>query len=111
MTLQATQAVTATGITPAALTPAASDTIALGSFGPNGLNARITTSGTATDVTVVDPNKTIQGNPGTAAAVSCPATGIRKIFIPRTAVDGTSLVATINFSGARTGVSYELDQV
>lgn len=111
MTLQVSQAVIATGITPTSLTPAATDTIAAGSFGPNGINARIVTTGTATDFAVLDPNKTVQGNPGTVTAVSCPATGVRKVFIPLSAVDQNTGVATVTFSGARTGVSYELDRV
>jgi hypothetical protein len=110
MTLQVSQSVTATGITPAQLTPAASDTIAEGSFGPAGVNARITTTGTATDVAVLDPTFTPQSNPGTVTPVSCPATGIRKLFIPRSAINPATGVATVTFSGARTGVTYELDR-
>jgi hypothetical protein len=109
MTLQVSQSVTAAGITPAQLTPAASDTIAEGSFGPAGVYARITTTGTATDVAVLDPGVTPQGNPGTVTAVSVPATGVRKLFIPRSAINGAGL-ATLTFSGARTGVTYELDR-
>jgi N-acyl-D-aspartate/D-glutamate deacylase len=107
MTLQVSQSVVATGTTPSALTPAASDTIAETSFGPYGLYARVITAGTATDVAVTDPNVTKQGNPGTVTAVSAPATGVRMIFIPRSAV-AASGVATITFSGARTNVTYEL---
>lgn len=108
MTLQVTQSVVTTGTTPSALTPAASDTIAVGSFGPLGLYARVITTGTATDVAVLDPNFTPQSNPGTVTAVSCPATGVRMIFIPLSAVNLSAGVATVTFSGARTGVTYEL---
>lgn len=107
MTLQVSQSVVTTGTTPAALTPAASDTIAEGSFGPTGLYARVITTGTNTDVAVLDPNVTVQGNPGTVTAVSAPATGVRMVFIPRSAINASG-VATLTFSGARTGVTYEL---
>jgi hypothetical protein len=110
MTLQVSQSVTTTAITPSQLTPAASDTIAEGSFGPTGVNARITTTGTATDVAVLDPNVTPQGNAGTVVPQTMPATGVRKIFIPRSAINPSTGVATVTFSGARTGVTYELDR-
>lgn len=108
MTLQVSQSVVATGTTPAALTPAATDTIAEGSFGPAGLYARVITTGTATNVTVQDPNLTVLGNAGTPVAVAAPATGVRMIFIPRSAVNPATGVASVDFSGARTGVTYEL---
>lgn len=108
MTLQVSQSVVTTGTTPAPLTPAASDTIAAGSFGPAGLNARVITTGTATDVAVLDPNLTAQGNAGTVVPVSAPATGIRMVFIPVSAINPATGVATVTFSGARTGVTYEL---
>lgn len=107
MTLQVSQAVITTGTTPSALTPAASDTIASGSFGANGLYARVITSGTITNVSVLDPNVTVQGNPGTVTAVACPATGIRMIFVPLSAINQSTGVATVNFSSV-TGVTYEL---
>lgn len=109
MTLQASQSIVTTGTTPTPLTPAASDTILEGSFGPNGVVARVTTTGTATDVAVLDPGVTPGGNPGTVTPVSVPATGTRKILVPRSALNGSG-VATLTFSGARTGVTYELDK-
>lgn len=112
MTLQNTQSVVTTGATPAALTPAATDTIAEGSFGSVGLYARVITTGTATNVTVLDPGVTSTlGSPGTPAAVACPATGIRMIYIPRAAVNQTTGLASITFSGVLTGVTYELYKV
>jgi hypothetical protein len=108
MTLQVSQGVVATGTTPAALTPAASDTIAEPSFGQQGVFARIITTGTATDVTVVDPNRTALSNLGTATAMSAPATGVRMLFVSRSAIDPANGLATLTFSGARTGVTYEL---
>lgn len=108
MALQAAQSVLPTGTTPTAFSPSASDTVAASSFGVNGVFLRVITTGTATDVTVQDPGVTPSGNPGTAAAVSCPATGVRMILIPRTAVNPATGVATVAFSGARTGVTCEL---
>lgn len=108
MTLQVSQAVIPAGTTPAALTPAASDTVAAGSFGPNGLYVRIITTGTATDFAVDDPNVTVLGNLGADLTVTMPATGVRMLFVPVAAVNQTTLVATFTFSGARTGITYEL---
>lgn len=108
MALQASQSVVQTGTTPAAITPAASDTIAESSFGPAGVYMRVITTGTATDVAVQDPGTTPQGNAGTVTPVSAPATGVRMILIPRTAINPSTNVATVTFSGARTGVTYEL---
>lgn len=111
MTLQVSQQPVAAGITPTALTPAASDTIAEASFGPRGLYARVITTGTATDVAVLDPGATAQSNPGTVTPVSAPATGVRMVFIPRAAIAPATQQATVTFSGARTGVTYELYRV
>lgn len=108
MALQASQSVVTTGTTPAPITPAASDTIASSSFGPQGVYMRVITTGTATDVAVQDPGATPSGNPGTVTAVSAPATGVRMILIPLSAVNPSTGVATVTFSGARTGVTYEL---
>lgn len=106
-----TQSVVKTGTTPSPITPAASDTIAAGQFGPNGVYARVITTGTATDVTINDPGLTASGNAGTLVPVSCPATGVRMILIPVAAIDQATGNATVNFSGARTGVTYELYRV
>jgi hypothetical protein len=108
MALKTVQNIVAAGTTPSALTPAASDTIAVGSFGPRGVIARIITTGTATNVTVVDPGTTDLGNAGTSAALAAPATGVRMLLIPRAAINPSTGVATLQFSGALTGVTYEL---
>lgn len=107
MTAQNSQSVTQAGITPAQLTPQATDTIAEGQFGPFGVNARITTTGTATNVTVTDPNTTALGNAGTLVPLAAPATGVRYLFVPRAAINPATGLATINFSSV-TGVTYEL---
>ncbi|WP_435233366.1 hypothetical protein [Micromonospora aurantiaca (nom. illeg.)] len=108
MALQASQSVVTTGTTPAPITPTASDTIAASSFGVNGVYLRVITTGTATNVSVADPGVTPSGNPGTVTAVAAPATGVRMILIPLSAVNPATGVATVTFSGALTGVTYEL---
>ena len=112
MALQASQTVTAAALlTVVPITPTASDTIAEGSFGPAGVLIRVITTGTATNVSVLDPNTTLQGNPGTVSALAAPSTGVRMLLIPRAAISGSTSVATVTFSGALTGVTYELYRV
>jgi len=108
MALQASQSVVITGTTPSAITPTASDTIAESSFGNQGVYMRVITTGTATNVAILDPGSTGQGNPGTVTPVAAPATGVRMILVPRTAINTSTGVATVTFSGALTGVTYEL---
>ena len=108
MALQASQSVVITGTTPSAITPSASDTIAEASFGPAGVYMRVITTGTSTNVAVLDPGTTPQGNPGTVTAIAAPATGIRMVLVPRSAISPSTGVATVTFSGALTGVTYEL---
>ncbi|GIF08657.1 hypothetical protein [Actinoplanes siamensis] len=109
MTLQVSQTVSAGGITPAPLTPAASDTVAEGSFGPTGVVVRITTTSTPTNFSVSDPTTTGLGNTGTVTPVTIPSGATRKFYIPRAAINPNTQVATLNFS-ATTGVTYELDR-
>lgn len=112
MTAQASQSApvgTATAAT--ALTPAASDTVTAGNFGPTGLLVTITTTGTATTLTVNDPGKTPLGNVGTLASVTCGATAVTFTTIPLSAIDPATQLATLNFSGARTGVTYTLVRI
>lgn len=111
MTAQASQSIVVTGTTPSALTPAATDTIASQQFGTNGCIMRVITTGTATNVSVLDPTFTPQGNPGTVTAVACPSTGVRMIFVPRTAINPATDNASVTFSGALTGVTYELYRI
>ncbi len=115
MTLQASQSVNppsaGTLTTPTALTPAATDTISQDSFGPNGLIAFIVTTGTTTDNTILDPTVTDMNYAGTVPTLTGTATGHRAVFIPRTAISPATGVATITFSGARTGVTYYLLKV
>lgn len=107
MTLRTPQSVVAAGTTPSAITPTASDTFPAASFGPNGLFLRVITTGTSTNVAVLDPGFTAVSNPGTVTPVAAPATGVRMVLVPRGAIDATG-VATVTFSGALTGVTYEI---
>lgn len=109
MALQASQSLTTTPTAPTAITPSASETIAVGSAGSQGVYIRVITTGTATTVAVLDPNSTVQGNPGTVTGVAMPATGTRQWLIPLAAFNGGT--ATVTFSGALTGVTYELTRV
>lgn len=116
MTLQATQsvAVPSSGAltTPAALTPTATDTIAEASFGPTGVVMIVFTTGTATNVTVLDPGITPgMGYAGTVPSLAGTATGHRALFIPKGAVNPATGVASVTFSGALTGVTYYLLRV
>jgi hypothetical protein len=107
MTLRTPQSVVTTGTTPSAITPTASDTFPVANFGPNGMFLRVITTGTATNVAILDPGFSPSSNPGTVTPVAAPATGVRMILVPRTAIDATG-VATVTFSGALTGVTYEI---
>lgn len=93
--------------TPVPITPTATDTIPRTQFGPNGVTLRLITSGTATTLTVSDPTLTDLGNAGTLSSQTCPATGARMAFVPISAIAQGTDVASINFSGALTGVTYE----
>jgi hypothetical protein len=93
--------------TPVPLTPSASDTFASGSFGATGLLLRVITTGTATNVDVTDVGPTPLGRAGVAAPLAAPATGARMLLVTRAAINPSTDVATITFSGALTGVTYE----
>lgn len=107
MALQASQSIVPAGTTPTPITPSASDTIASSSFGDQGVAMRVITTGTSTNVTVLDPGASPISNPGTPSAVACPSTGTRMILIPRGAINPSNGLATVTFS-ALTGVTYEL---
>lgn len=107
MTAQVTQSFTQAGTTPTPLTPAATDTFALSQFGPNGIVLRVITTGTATTVTVADPNVTAMGNTATPPGVTCPSSGARMIQVPLSAYNSAAGSASVAFSGALTGVTYE----
>ena len=107
MALYTVQAITATGTTPSVITPTASDTISAADLGSRGVVLRVITTGTATNVQIVDPTLTDLGNAYTPVPVAAPATGVRMIFVSPLAVNPSTGVATVTFSGALTGVSVE----
>lgn len=112
MTAQSSQSVVNGALTtPSPLTPAAVDTVAASQFGPTGLLGRIITTGTATTLTVSDPTTTGLGNVGTLASQTAPSSGSRMFFVPLIAVNPATQLATLNWSGALTGVTYELYRV
>jgi hypothetical protein len=102
------QSIVTTGTTPSPLTPAASDTLSAACFGAQGCVMRVITTGTSTNVATSDPNFTASSNPGTVTPVAAPATGVRMVLVPRSAIDPATQIATVTFSGALTGVTYEL---
>ena len=109
MALQVTQSLSTAAAAPVALTPSASETIAQSSAGSQGVYIRVITTGTTTTVTVQDPNLTVQGSVAAPAGQAMPATGVRQFLIPLAAFNGGT--ATVLFSGALTGVTYELTRV
>lgn len=112
MAVVTTQSLAAASLTtPSPISPAAADTIQAGQFGANGIICRVITTGTATNVTITDPGTTDLGNVATPATLAASATGVGMFFISPFAVNPATGVATINFSGARTGVTYELYRV
>lgn len=94
--------------TPSAITPTASETFAAACFGQQGMALRVITTGTLTNVSVLDPGVTPSGNPGTVSSLASPATGARMLLVPRSAISASTGVATVTFSGALTGVTYEI---
>jgi hypothetical protein len=101
------QSILQAGTTPAPQTPSASDTIAAGSFGSQGVAVRAITPGTASNISVLDPTTTGLGNAGTLVPLAAPATGSRMLLVPRAAINPATGVATIT-SSSQTGLTYEL---
>jgi hypothetical protein len=107
MALLPVQSILQAGTTPAAQTPSASDTIAAGSFGTQGVIVRVITAGTGSNISVLDPTTTQLGNAGTVVALAAPATGARMLLVPRAAINPSTGVATITSSSQAT-MTYEL---
>lgn len=110
MALQSAQSITTVAAAAVPITPSGSDTIPSSSFGVQGVLMRVITTGTTTNVTVLDPGFSDMSNPGTALLQAMPATGVRNILIPNAAVNSSG-VATVTFSGALTGITYELYRI
>lgn len=109
MAAMASQSILAAGTTPTPITPTASDTIAQNQFGPNGCILRCITTGTPSNIQVLDPNTTALGNPGTVSNIVLPSTGSRMIKVPSAAINQSTQVATVT-SSSQTGLTYELYQ-
>ena len=107
MALLTPQNVVSTGTTPTSITPAASDTINVATAGPAGWLLRVITTGTASNVSVADPNLTAVGNAGTVVPLAAPATGVRMVFIPKAAASPSTSLVTIT-SSSQAGMTYEL---
>jgi hypothetical protein len=107
MTALTPQSVVSTGTTPVPITPTASDTIAVSTSGPAGWNLRVITTGTASNISVLDPGFTPQSNPGTVTPLAAPATGSRMLFIPKQAASLATGNVTVT-SSSQTGLTYEL---
>lgn len=97
------------GTTPAVITPTASDTIAAAQFGAVGVVLRAITTGTTSNLSVLDPGSTSLGNAGTVTPIALPATGARMIRIPTSAINSSG-VATVT-SSSQAGLTYELYQI
>lgn len=106
MALLTPQSVVTTGTTPSAVAASASDTLPGATAGPNGWFVRAITTGTASNISVLDPNFTALSNPGTVTPTVLPATGARMILVPRSAINSSG-VATIT-STSQTGLTYEI---
>lgn len=106
MTLLSPQSVVQTGTTPVPITPTASDTIPGSTAGPNGWFMRVITTGTASNISVLDPTPTQISNPGTVTPLAAPATGVRMLLIPRGAINSSGQVTVT--SSSQTGLTYEL---
>jgi hypothetical protein len=106
MALLAVQSVVSTGTTPVPITPTASDTIPGSTAGPNGWFLRVITTGTASNISVLDPGTTGISNPGTVTPLAAPATGVRMLLIPRGAINSSGVVTVT--ASSLTGLTYEL---
>jgi hypothetical protein len=93
--------------TPVPITPAASDTIAATQFGATGCVLRCITTGTLSNISVLDPGTTGSSNPGTVTPTVLPATGSRMIPVPLSAINPATGFATVT-SSSQAGLTYEL---
>lgn len=106
-------ALTATSITQAGVlaAPAAvasSETIAEAQFGAAGVVLRVINGNASSDtVTITDPNTTVMGSAATNPTVAVANGTTKSIFIPRSAINPATGVATVAHSVTAT-VTYEL---
>ena len=87
----------------------ASDTLTQAQVGATGINLRIQTTGTGSNVTISDGGATPVSNPGTPSAIVMAATQVRYAYISPAQVNlGTGLVTITSTS--QTGLTYEATQ-
>jgi hypothetical protein len=86
---------------------ASSDTISAADVGSRGALLRVICGATPATVTVADPGATPSGNAGTPTAVAVGAAAAKHIYIPPTAVNPSTGVATVAYS-ATSSVTCEL---
>lgn len=106
MALLTVTAITSAGqtVTPASVT--ASDTISGDQMGPNGCIHEVITVGTGCNVSISDPGSTSMGNAGTVTPVAVGTNTRKKFFIPRSAINPATGVATVAYS-ATTAITSE----
>jgi len=103
--------VTLAGLLAAPAAVSASDTIADGQFGANGVLLRVINGGGSPDVvTITDPNTTSIGSVATNPTVTVTNATTKTILIPRSAVNQATGVATVAHSFT-TSVTYELQRI
>jgi hypothetical protein len=87
------------GTAPAPVAVAASDTIAAAQFGPTGVDLRVINAGGSPDtVTIVDPTLTVMGSAATNPTATVTNATTKVIFIPLSAINQATQVATVNHS-------------
>lgn len=85
----------------------ASDTITQTQLGTAGVNLRISTAGTTSNVSISDSGATPSSNPGTVTPIAMGATEVRYAYISPTQVNlGTGLVTITSTS--QTNLKYEV---
>lgn len=104
-------ALTLAGVAASAAAVASSDTIAEAQFGANGVILRVINGGGSPDtVTITDPNTTALGSAATNPTVSVTNGTTKVILIPRSAINPSTLLATVAHSFT-TSVTYELYRI
>lgn len=104
-------ALTIAGAAPSAVAVAASDTVAEAQFGPNGIAARVINGGASSDtVTITDPTVTAMGSAATNPTVAVANGTTKMIYIPRSAINPATGLATIAHSYT-TSVTIEIYKV
>jgi hypothetical protein len=85
----------------------ASDTITQAQLGTRGVNLRIATAGTTSNISITDAGTTPSGNPGTITPIAMAATQVRYVYISPTQVNlGTGFVTVT--SSSQTALTYEV---